>query len=131
MSIAFATLLIYIALSLFITFWSGRILFRCGRVFLVEAFQTEEMADSINTLLLVGFYLVNFGIVSIFVAMGYKPDNWLESVEYLGTKVGVVLLILGGMHYFNMKNIAKVRSRELRRARDEYRPEPGSPELFS
>ncbi len=69
------------------------------------------MADSVNHLLLVGFYLVNFGFVSLFLRFGVKPTGAVDGIEYVATKVGVVLLVLGAMHFFNMFNIAKMRKK--------------------
>src|SRR3712207_7026266 len=41
-------------------------LFRSGRAFLIDAFhQNEALADSVNHLLVVGFYLINLGYVSL------------------------------------------------------------------
>ena len=76
------------------------------------------MADAVNKMLLVGFYLVNIGFVSLFLQFGDKPESLIEAIEYISTKIGVVLLVLGGMHYFNMRNIAKMRSKAL------FKPKP-------
>jgi hypothetical protein len=40
---------------------------------------------------------------------GDLPTNLRESFEFLSTKIGLVLLILGGMHFFNVFNFAKMR----------------------
>jgi hypothetical protein len=40
-----------------------------------------------------------------------KNNSTVEGIEYVATKVGVVLLVLGGMHFFNMFNIAKMRKK--------------------
>ncbi|HEX4924787.1 MAG TPA: hypothetical protein VFV50_11905 [Bdellovibrionales bacterium] len=115
-----AIYLIYITFSVSFTYWVGRNLHTNGRIFLLDSFkQDERMADSVNQLLLVGFYLVNFGIVSLFLAIGSRPTNLVEGIEYLSYKVGIVLVILGGMHYFNMRNIANMRSKAKRRELDE------------
>src|SRR3712207_7694262 len=48
--------------SVSLTVWVARTLYRNGRVFLVEAFRgNEAVADSVNHLLVVGFYLINIG----------------------------------------------------------------------
>lgn len=105
---------IYVLVSISFTYWVGKNLFKNGRVFLIEAFKQDiAMAESVNQLLLVGFYLVNFGLVSLFLSVGNHPENLLQAIEYLSYKFGVVLMVLGGMHFFNMRNIAKMRSRSL------------------
>lgn len=100
----------YTILSLSITIWVATRLFRNGRLFLLDAFHgNKELADAVNHLLLVGFYLINIGFVSLFLRFGSKPTNLIESVEYISTKIGIVLVVLGVMHFFNMWNFAKMR----------------------
>jgi len=108
------TYTIYTVLSITLTVWVGRTLFSNGRIFIIDSFNGNiEMADAVNKLLLVGFYLVNIGFVSLYLKHGDQPENLIQAIEYISTKVGVVLLVLGGMHYFNMRNIAKMRSKAL------------------
>lgn len=110
--------LIYIVISLGLTIWVARTLHRNGRVFLIESFHGKvEMADSVNHLLVVGFYLINIGFVTLFLRYGTKPADFTQSIEYISTKLGIVLIVLGGMHFFNMWNIAKMRSKALRQDR--------------
>ena len=74
-----------------------------GRVFLVEVFHGDEsLADSVNHLLVVGFYLINFGYVSLALKIGYQVETVQASVEALSWKIGLVLLVLGCMHFFNL-----------------------------
>jgi hypothetical protein len=108
------TYLVYIGVSLAITIWVGRTLHRNGRVFLVENFQGQErLADSINHLLLVGFYLVNIGFVSLALRYGIKPVDAVGAIEFLSTKIGLVIVILGIMHFFNMNMLVKFRRSKL------------------
>ena len=52
----------YLVLSIAITVWVARTLHDNGRLFLVDAFHGQEaLADSVNKLLVVGFYLINLG----------------------------------------------------------------------
>lgn len=112
---AIVTYTLYIMISVSLTFWVGRTLYKNGRVFIVESFHgNEQMADSVNHLLLVGFYLVNFGVVSLFLKFGEKPTGTVEGIEYVASKIGVILVVLGGMHFFNMFNIAKMRKKAKR-----------------
>ena len=95
--------LIFLMISITLTVWVGRTLSRNGRVFLVDSFgRNEAAADSINRLLVLGFYLINFGLVSLFLRFGDKPGNVVEFVELMSIKVGVVFLLLGLMHFSNM-----------------------------
>ncbi|MCA9144825.1 MAG: hypothetical protein KDB05_18650 [Planctomycetales bacterium] len=97
------TYLVYLGISAAITIWVARTLHDRGRIFLVNCAKgNEKLADSINDLLVVGFYLVNFGYVTLALKYGMKPTSFTESIEFLSTKIGLVLLILGAMHFFNI-----------------------------
>jgi hypothetical protein len=107
----------YVAISLAITVWVGRTLNRNGRVFLVENFEGHEaLADSINHLLLVGFYLVNIGFVTLALKYGEKPTDAVEAIEFLSTKIGFAVVVLGAMHFFNMMMLIKFRRSRLLRS---------------
>jgi hypothetical protein len=105
----------YLALSVALTVWVGRTLHKNGRLFLVDALKgNEKLADSLNHLLLVGFYLINIGFVSLALKYGPRAAELLGAIEYLSTKMGIVLLVLGGMHFFNLLVLSKVRRHGLR-----------------
>lgn len=97
------TYIIYLGVSITFTVWVARTLHNRGRIFLVKSFRgDQELADSVNHLLVVGFYLINIGYVLLALKYGTKPTDLAESIEFLSTKIGQVLLILGGMHFFNL-----------------------------
>jgi hypothetical protein len=92
----------------------AKTLHKNGRIFLVDAFHNNEaMADSVNHLLVVGFYLINIGFVTLALKYGTKPENIQQAVEFLSTKIGLVLVVLGIMHFFNMYNFDQFRKRSL------------------
>lgn len=106
---------LYVVIALAMTIWVARTLHRNGRVFVVAAFRGNEvMGDAVNHLLVVGFYLINIGFIAFALRYGTKPRDLTEMVEFLSTKLGVVLLVLGGMHFFNMFNFDKMRRKGLR-----------------
>ena len=108
------TYAVYVVLSLVVTVWVGRTLHKNGRVFLVENFQGKEhLADSVNHLLLVGFYLINIGFVSLALRFGGRPVGLVESIEYLSTKIGLVIVVIGAMHFFNMFWLVRFRKSRL------------------
>lgn len=109
-----ASYLAYLGISILVTVWVARTLHRSGRIFLVDSFHgNEPLADSVNHLLVVGFYLVNVGYVSLALRFGRKPEDLAQMIEYLSTKVGLVLLILGVMHFFNVRTISVMRRRAI------------------
>ena len=102
--------LVYLCLSLLITVWVGRSLHKNGRPFLVINFKgNETQADSVNHLLLVGFYLINFGFICLNMKYAYKPTDLDGSIEFLSMKLGLAILVLGAMHFFNMYVLVKFR----------------------
>ena len=108
------TYALYLAISIALTVWVARTLHKNGRLFLVDAFHgNEALADSINHLLLVGFYLMNVGYVSLALKYGDKAADLQGLLEVLSTKIGAVLLILGAMHFFNLYVFSKMRKRAL------------------
>ena len=123
---------IYLIVSVILTVWVARTLHRRGRVFLVEAFHgNETVADSVNHLLVVGFYLINIGYVTLALKYGDKPTSTQESIEFLSTKVGLVLVVLGAMHFFNIFNFAKMRRKGTRHAIPAPTPVASHPEVAS
>ena len=94
---------LYVLISLAITYWVGRTLSQNGLVFLIENFEGKEaLARSVNHLLLVGFYLINLGFVSLALRLFERPQTVIDAIELLSTKVGLVIVLLGVMHFFNM-----------------------------
>ena len=127
MTIGISTYLIYLTLSIALTTWVGRTLHKNGRVFLVDVFHGHEaLADSVNHLLVVGFYLINFGYVSLALKLGYAVETAEQSIEALSVKIGMVLLVLGGMHFFNLFVFSRMRRRST-----QHNHPPVSPDTFT
>jgi len=100
----------YVILSVGLTIWVGRTLHKNGRAFLVDVFAGRgDLADSVNHLLVVGFYLINFGYVSLALKLAVPVTNATGGVEALSYKVGLVLVVLGGMHFFNLYVFSRIR----------------------
>lgn len=98
---------LYLLITLAITIWVARTLSRNGKVFLVQCFgHNEELANSTNHLLVVGFYLVNIGFITLTLSIGTEPTTTAEAIRFLSSKVGLAVIVLGGMHFFNMSAIA-------------------------
>ena len=106
--------LVYLAVSIGLTVWVARTLHANGRVFLVDAFGGNgPLADSVNHLLVVGFYLINVGYVALALKYGSRPFDMATAIESFSTKIGWVLLVLGGMHFFNLYIFSRLRRRGL------------------
>ena len=104
------TYAIYLLLSIMLTVWVAKTLHHHGRVFLVTAFHGDEkLADSVNHLLVVGFYLINLGWVTLALRSEAALSTIAEVFELLSYKLGVVLLVLGVMHFFNIYVFNRMR----------------------
>ncbi|MFI9153955.1 hypothetical protein [Streptomyces sp. NPDC053367] len=103
---------IYLAVSITLTIWVARTLSHNGRVFLADVLRgNEELADAVNRLLVVGFYLVNLGFVALFMTDSGDVSDTRGIFENLSAKLGVVLLVLGVMHLGNVYVLNRIRRR--------------------
>ena len=93
----------YAVITVPLVVWVARTLHKNGRVFLVDCFDgNKELADSVNHLLVVGFYLVNLGFVSLFLKSNADLFDIRGGIEMVAQKIGTVMMILGAMHFFNI-----------------------------
>lgn len=93
----------YLIITISLTIWVARTLFKNGKVFLIDIFHgNKELADSVNNLLLVGFYLINLGYAVYTLQVTNNILNVQQVIEELSIKIGLIILILGGMHFFNL-----------------------------
>jgi len=123
-SAAVWTYIAYLFVSVSLTVWVARTLHKNGRIFLVDSLLgNEPLADSVNHLLVVGFYLINIGFVTLALKYGDKATDAQTALEILSTKVGLVLVVLGVMHFFNLFIFSKMRRRATL-----HRPPPILPE---
>lgn len=100
--------MLYLLIAVALTVWVARTLSTNGEVFLVECFGHDEvLAKSTNHLLVVGFYLVNLGFILLTLQFGQEPHTVPETIRFLSSKVGLAVVVLGGMHFFNMYAIAR------------------------
>ena len=99
---------LYLAITIAITVWVARTLSQNGIVFLEQCFgQNAELARSTNHLLVVGFYLVNIGFITLTLSLGDEPVTFPDAIRFLSSKVGLAVLVLGAMHFFNMGAVAQ------------------------
>lgn len=104
----------YLLITIALTIWVARALFRNGKVFLVDIFHGNlELAQAVNNLLLVGFYLVNIGYAVYTLRVADATVGVREMIELLSLKIGAIILILGGMHFLNMFIFFRLRKRAI------------------
>jgi hypothetical protein len=103
--------LVYLLISVTLTVWVARTLSKRGAIFLVDAFHgNAELAASVNHLLVVGFYLINIGFVTLALKSDAVVTTSRAAIELLSDKLGFVLLALGGMHFFNLFVFSRIRA---------------------
>src|SRR6266851_693191 len=107
----------YLAISLAVTVWVAHTLHKNGRIFLVDAFHgNEALADSVNHLLVVGFYLINLGYVALalFRKRGFVNTTMREIAKEAGVALGAAY------YYFDSKDAIVMAFYE--RAQEELTP---------
>ena len=120
---AVVTYLVYLAISVSLTVGAGLVLSRSGRVFLRDVFGGDQaLAEAVNRLLVVGFYLLTLG----FVVLAMRPSGQITSVPQaagvLSVKIGEVLLVLGALHLMNVAIFRRIRRRPAPAAAGRGRP---------
>lgn len=106
------TNLIYLLISVGLTVGVGWALARSGRVFLLDVYGgNAELAQAVNRLLVVGFYLLNFGFVTLTMQTSANVSGAGQGLQLLSVKIGEVLLVLGALHFANLAVFARWRGR--------------------
>src|SRR5436305_2845294 len=103
----------YLLLSAGLTAWVARVLFRNGQVFLDDALGNERLAQSVNHLLVVGFYLLNLGYAAVAIRVSGQVVTASDAVATLSLKIGLVLLVLGVVHFGNLYVLSRFRRRRM------------------
>lgn len=110
--------LIYLPIAIFLTFYVSRILFKNGKVFMIDIFRgKEEIAIATNKLFEVGFYLMNIGwaLLILKIEMNLFKGTYQSLVEILSKKIGGFAIYLGVMLFFNMYLFFRGRSKSRER----------------
>ena len=106
----------FLTLSIAATVFVGRTLYRHGRIFLVDAFGgNAPLADAVNHLLVVGFYLINVGYVCESAQVSYSIDTLSNMITVVAERLGTVLIVLGVMHFLNLYVFSRIRRRGMLR----------------
>jgi hypothetical protein len=106
------TYLAYLLVAVPLTIWVASTLSRNGRVFLADVFEhKEELADAVNQLLVVGFYLLNLGFVTLYLRQDTPVVGLTGLFEVLSVKIGIVMLVLGVIHFCNVYVFNAIRRR--------------------
>ncbi len=94
--------LLYAVTAVALVVFLARTLHRNGRIFLEDAFERPELAQAVNQLLVIGFYLLNLGYALVVYQLQPTYDSLTVAFNELVVKLGVLLLSLGAIHLLNM-----------------------------
>jgi hypothetical protein len=115
----------YSTVMLALTIFLARTLSRNGAVFLEDVFkETPRLAEAVNRLLVVGFYLVNLGYGALIMKAEGAPTV-VSAIEVLAWKLGALLMSLAFMHFVNLYVFYRIR----RRSRIAQLPPPIAPQM--
>ncbi|MGW5705824.1 hypothetical protein [Amycolatopsis sp. SB7-3] len=116
---------LYLVITVPLTVLVARTLSRHGKTFLEDVFQDKQaLAHSVNQLLVVGFYLVSLGFVTLFLTSDDTVLDARDVFEMLSVKVGTVALVLGVMHVGNVLVFNGIRRKHLNHATERPAPVP-------
>ena len=119
MTLTLLSYLIYLGIGFILTFLVGIGFYKSGKPLLNDIFRGEKkLAEGINRLLLMVFYLLTIGYVS--VSMYYPVDilSVEDLVEHLSVKIGTILLVLGALHLLNILVLFKIRKKYAARGKE-------------
>jgi hypothetical protein len=106
--------IIFLTLIIFIIVYVGRYFYSNGRIFIISLFKGNVvLADKINKLLLIAYYLFNIGYSFIKLKQWQKISNNEMLFSSLASNIGVLIFILAVIHYFNMLVIYQLSKSKL------------------
>ena len=107
--------LAYLLISAALVFVLAQILSKHGEAFLEDVFEgNPRLAQAVNKLLVVGFYLFNLGFACSNLPNGRGIQSMHAGIEIFASAFASLLFALAGMHFFNLlvfRMIRRSRSR--------------------
>lgn len=100
----------YLACSLVVVLWVGRILHRNGKAYLFEECPDQLVSEAANNILYVCYCLLNAGFAFYDLNACHRLNSLAEIIEFLASSEGFLLLVLGFMHLLNLLFAPKVIS---------------------
>ncbi|MBM80919.1 MAG: hypothetical protein CMJ78_10035 [Planctomycetaceae bacterium] len=108
----------YLVVSVGATIWAARALNIHAPKMIDSGEESKEDSFAITHLLTVGFYLINVGAICVALRIGNSVTDVTSAVELLSTKVGVILVGLGAVHFMILIALGVIR--KSRNKRDEF-----------
>jgi hypothetical protein len=117
---------VYAAVAVGLTAWLARTLSKNGAIFLEDVFKDRPgLAEAVNRLLVVGFYMLNLGYAFYILRAGRELDAF-EAMQYLVNRLALLLVTLALIHFVNVLVFWRIRGRTEQRQL----PVPVAPQAF-
>lgn len=111
----FVVYVIYATVAVGLTAWLARTLSRNGAVFLHDVFKERPaLADAVNHLLVVGFYMLNLGY-AFYILRADEGLSAFGSMQFLVNRLALLLVTLAIIHFVNVAVFWKIRGRREQR----------------
>jgi len=121
---AIVVIVLYVGVAVGLTVWLARTLFRSGTAFLHDVFiDKPELADSVNRLLVVGFYMLNLGY-ALFILRAVRDLDGFQATQFLVNRLALLLVSLAGIHFVNVAVFWRIRTHREQR----HLPNPVAPQ---
>jgi hypothetical protein len=117
---------VYVVVAVTLTAWLARTLFRNGTAFLHDVFADRpKLADAVNRLLVVGFYMLNLGY-ALYILRASRGLDAFEAVQFLVNRLAILLVSLAVLHFINVFVFWRIRARREQREM----PPPVAPQVL-
>lgn len=109
---------IYFAIMAFVIGRVGWLFYSHGQVYVDQLFEQDlSYGQWVNKLLLKAYYLFNLGYVALSIQSWSGVPSLTALIEKVSSEVGLIILLLALLHYFNLMWLQLYSSWRLREAR--------------
>ncbi len=106
---------VYVVIAIGLTAWLARTLFNSGTAFLHDVFvDRPELAEAVNRLLVVGFYMLNLGY-ALYIMRASRDLDGFEAFQFLVNRLALLLVTLALLHFVNVFVFWRIRGRREQR----------------
>ena len=116
---------VYAVIAVALTALLARTLFRNGTAFLHDVFEDRPgLADAVNRLLVVGFYMLNLGY-ALYLLRATRALGAFDAVQFLVNRLVLLFVSLAVIHFVIVAVFWKIRARREQRNL----PHPVAPQM--
>ncbi len=101
---------IYFTLTIPVIVFVGWKCYKIGKIYLLDVLKDDEICNSVNKLLLIGYYLLNLGYIAISISSWGNINTFSEIIEIVFTKISVILMLIALFHYINIAALYFLRN---------------------